>query len=185
MLNHQRYKNIVEARRTKLRIARLSSLAAKPKTLSKQSMNIAGFYQQKRRFKQRLSYLTDGQIALRDDYPFRGLNARNWVQQAGCEHVYLASLKEIFTVGAEMICPFCNVPEDLSRCGSVEAVRQNVESLSYSNVEFLYDNELSGPDDLYKFACLIHGFRFEGSYRDFIYNPEEFCHICAFDKARK
>lgn len=180
MKKHQRYKNTVEARRTKTRRASLTSILAKPTTFSPSGVNCAGWYKQRKRFSQRINSLSGGKIVLRSDYYFAGLNARNWVQ-AECEHVFISSLKEVFTIGADKICPFCHLPNDLSRCGSVESVQQMVKSLSFSNIEFLAENDLKGPDDIYTFACLVHQFRFEATYRDFINNPEQFCHICALD----
>lgn len=183
MSNQQRYKNTVKARRTKTRKASITSMLAKPTTLSLAGTNCAGWYKQRQRFSQRLYSLSGGKIILRTDYPFSGINARNWIQ-AECEHVFISRLKEIFTVGADKICPFCHIPDDLSRCGSIEAVQQNVESLSFSNIEFLPENVLGSPDDLYSFSCLIHHFRFEGTYRQFIQAPEFFCHICAIDNGK-
>jgi hypothetical protein len=185
MPNLQRYKNTAKARRTKTREACISSMLAKPTNMKPAGNNCAGWYKQKQRFSQRLYSLTKGKIVLRDDYPFRGLNAWNWVQsETRCQHVYLASLKLIFELGADNVCPFCNIPDDLTRCGSIQAVQQNVESLSYSNIEFLAENELKGPDDLYAFACLIHQFKFAATYRDSINNPEQLCHICTFGNGK-
>jgi hypothetical protein len=181
MLNHQRYKNIIEAKRTKARIARLASMAAQSKacsTLHYSGSNYPGWFQQKKRLSQRLRSLSNGHIILADGYPFMGPRARNWVIDTRCEHVFVVAARELLELGLEA-CPFCNIPEDLKLCGSVEAVQQMVESISYSNIEFLAGNELRGSDDMYEFACLIHKFRFEGSYRSFIHDPVNFCHLCA------
>lgn len=183
MSKQQRYKNTAEARRAKTRRASLTSMIAKPKMSVLGGVNCAGWYKQKRRFSQRLYSLSAGKIIMQAGWPFYGLNKRNWLV-GECGHVFLVSLKELLTVGTDKICPFCHIPDDLSRCGSVGSVQQMVESLSFSNIEFLLDNELRGPDDLYSFACHIHQFRFKATYRDFINNPEQFCHICVFDNGK-
>jgi hypothetical protein len=186
MKNHQRYKNTIQAKRNKARFARLANSAAQHKAgmTSHQIENLPGWFAQRKRFAQRLRSLGGGHLVLAESYPFGGSRERNWVQDARCEHVFLVSGRQLLELGTDA-CPFCHTPDDLQRCGSVGAVAEMVKNLSYGNIEFLSNNALRGPDDLYHFACLIHRFRFEATYRDFIRDPENFCHICKFHRGKK
>jgi len=185
MLNHQRIKNIIEAKRTKQQIVRLTNIVEQQEGMYRchEGGNVHGWYQARKRATQRLRSLSGGRLTLVED-GYRGHQSRHWLQDSECEHVFRASLKEVFTIGPDKICPFCNIPEDVSRCGTVAAVQQNVESLSYSNINFIFENELRGPDDLYEFACLVHGVRFKGTYRKFLQDPVNFCNFCAFDNGK-
>ena len=187
MKKNRKRKNLTLAIRSKARITQQSSLAAKrhhAPTHQNNPSNIQGWYQFRKRAQQRLRSLSNGNLHIHEN-GYRGDYQRHWIQSSQCEHVFRAGLKEVFTIGADKICPFCNVPNDMRRCGSIAAVQQMVECLSYGNIEFISENELRGPDDLYEFACLIHQFRFKGTYRNFIRSPENFCHICEFNKKYK
>jgi hypothetical protein len=150
-----------------------------PATHKNNSGNISGWYQARKQAQIRLRNMSAGNLVFHES-GYRGDRERHWLMQISCGHVFLASLKETFTIGADIICPFCQIPNDMARCGSVQAVQQMVESLSYGNIEFAKENVLGKPDDHYEYSCLIHQFRFKATYRDFINNPETFCYICAF-----
>jgi hypothetical protein len=186
MGNHQRYKNITEAKRNRVRFARLANSAAQHigGMTSHQIENLPGSYANRKRFAQRLRSLGGGHLILAEGYPFLGARGLTWVRDDRCEHVFLVSGRLLLKLNTDA-CPFCNIPDDLQRCGSVAAVAEMVENLSYGNIEFLTNNILRGPDELYHFACLIHRFRFEATYRDFIRDPENFCHICNFNRGKK
>jgi hypothetical protein len=155
-----------------------------PATHKNNSGNIKGWYQARRQAQIRLRNMSAGNLVIHES-GYRGDRERHWIQDGRCEHVFRAGLKEVFTIGADNICPFCQIPNDMHRCGSVGAVQQMVESLSYGNIEFLAENVLGKPDDHYEFACLIHQFRFRDTYRNFIREPENFCHICTFNNGQK
>jgi len=155
-----------------------------PSTHKNNSGNIQGWYQARKQAQIRLRNMSAGNLIINES-GYRGDCSRHRLIQNSCGHAFVASLKEVFLIGADKICPFCQIPNDMTRCGSVESVQQMVESLSYGNIEFVADNVLGRPDELYEFACLIHKFRFQETYRNFIREPENFCFACSFDKEKK
>ena len=180
-------KSLIVGIRSKARITQQYKLALKHRhaaTHKNNQRNIEGWYQLRKLAQKRLRNMSTDNLVIQES-GYRGDHERHWIQDGRCEHVFRASLKEVFIIGADNICPFCQIPNDMKRCGSVGAVQQMVESLSYGNIEFIAENVLDQPDDHYEFACLIHRFRFEGSYREFIRDPENFCDICGFNNEKK
>ena len=106
-----------------------------PATHKNNSGNIEGWYQARKQAQIRLRNMSADNLVFHES-GYRGDHERHWIQDVRCEHVFRASLKEVFLIGADKICPFCQIPNDMARCGSVEAVQQMVESLSYGNIEF-------------------------------------------------
>lgn len=138
-----------------------------------------GWYHQRRRASQRLRSLSRGTITFYED-GFRGDMQRHWMKNEVCEHVFKASLKEIYSIGHEKICPFCTVTSDLRRFGSIGAVQEHVYRLSHGNIEFMPENVLGSSSDDYLFSCNIHHFIFEKSFHGFLEAPTRACHICIY-----
>ena len=179
MLIHQRLQNIMQAKRTKALVRGTGKVAGncQPRFTHHPEENVHSWYQKRKRASQRLRALSPGRIVLIED-GYRGDHRRHWLRNSLCEHIFRASLKEVSVVDAEAICPFCHFPDDLGRFGKLEALQEHVYRRSHGNIAFTEDNTLGSSYDLNEFACLIQGFRFNASYREFDRNPERFCYLC-------
>ena len=181
-MNFQQHRwNIIAANRLKAKTTRLASLATQLKEGSLRSKGATqnNWYQERKKAVQKLRALSSNRIQLMEN-GYRGHHRRHWLKDTRCEHVFRASLKEVHSVGAKAACPFCHVPTDLRRCGTVEALQEHVNNLSHGNVFLLNSNELGDPDELYQFDCLLHQYRFWAPYRYFVRQPEYVCPACAF-----
>ena len=183
MQNHERVKHIMQAKSTNARIAHQASrtMMRRSEPSHHQNGNVHGWYQRMKRTSQRLKALSPHLVLVektsRNDF------ARLRIQDLRCSHVFLASLKEIFLIGEQSICPFCTMPEDLRRCGSIAAVQEFVLHRSDNKISFAHDNHLGACGDLYTYGCQIHRFLFDATFTSFIEDMEkgtEFCPACAF-----
>lgn len=139
-------------------------------------------HHQKKRAEKRLRSLSKGHIHLVSDIHFGQLyygdHIRHWMRDSRCEHIFKATMREVATVGANNICPFCYAPIEMNHYGSSEAVAEHVYNLSYGNIQFLADNILGSVEEAYQMFCLIHNFRFEIQFEKFLADPSDACPIC-------
>lgn len=182
MQNNQRHLHALQARRSKVRIAYQATLSLISRMDRRQCLdNVANWYQIRKRASQRIRNVSEGQVILLDN-GYRGDHRRHWVKDCRCEHVYRISLKELIQLQGQGTCPFCNIPSDLSRCGSIQAVQEHVYRLSHGNIFFLGNNPLGSVDDTYQFQCLIHSLYFLQPFRRFMEAPEHGCDSCAVER---
>lgn len=137
-----------------------------------------GWFQDRKRANQRLRLMSRGALVIIEN-GYRGNAQRHWIRDVGCGHVFRASIKEIYLVGAKHACPFCNIPDDLGRFGSLAAIQEFVFLTSGGNAEFMPDNYLGGPDDDYGIACNIHGCINNVTWTDFIKTADT-SHSCTY-----
>jgi hypothetical protein len=136
-----------------------------------------GWYQARKRATQRLRSVSAGMIILHE-VGYRGDGSRHWMQDLRCGHVFLASVREVVLGGADQACPFCHLPKDLNRLGSVEAIQELSLQLSHGNVLFAPENNLRGADDYYDFLCDHVGIRCLQTFNEFVQNSAHGCPQC-------
>ncbi len=183
MLNHEKHKHIVQARRSKARITHQAKLALSRHSGDSRanSVNTNNWYQERKRASQRVSSLSNGKIALIEN-GYRGHHRRHWFKDLRCEHVFRASLRELAYENAKNACPFCSPIHDLRRYGSVAAVQELVLLRSENLISFSPDNSLGSRNDLYTFCCDLDGILLETDFASFVDCDDysKFCPVCAF-----
>lgn len=144
--------------------------------------SIRGWFQLRKRAIQRLRTISEGTIELAEG-GYRGHSARHWMRHLDCGCLFRASVQELFHVGSESICPFCNVAtvDDMTRFGSAAAVRELVYWMT-TGIDFLETNRLGRASDNYEFICTVHDIRLTATFTDFVSAPDSLCPVCRFDK---
>ncbi len=185
MLNHQRLKNIIQAHRSKARVAHQAKLVLTHHSGNScnHSGNVNNWYAQRKRASQRIRQMTSGQVVLAEA-GYRGHHRAHLVQ-ASCHHVFLISLRDLAYENFKKACPFCFPIHVMHRYGSVAAVQEYVAERSNHKISFADKNVLGDRDALYTFGCEVHGFLFEASFAAFVDcdDDSEFCSVCAFESS--
>lgn len=140
------------------------------------------WYKRRQRIARQLEIASGGELILLDNAC--RADGRLHIRHADCECVFYASLRDIKRVGAQHICPYCNLKtvDHLGRFGSVQAIREFVEITSLDCLEFSPDNILSSSSCEYEWRCLLHNrYPFTGRFEDFAKAPHDFCPICRLE----
>ena len=111
------------------------------------------WFRRRKRGAQHLRNLSGGKIELAEG-GYRGHSADHWLTHLDCGCLFRASVQDVYRLGADAICPFCNLPpEHLRRYGRVAVLRELVWHSSYGNVDFSDTNHLGRADGEYEFVC--------------------------------
>jgi hypothetical protein len=142
---------------------------------------IKGWYQKRKRAAQRVRAISGDTVVLAEP-GYRGHHAKHWWRHDDCGCLFVDSLIGLAKRAPSEICPYCSIEslDDLSRLGSVGAVRELVWALSSGNVDFDDGNRLGSAGDDYRFVCQTHNFIFSSSFSNFVADPHFACPICGW-----
>ena len=142
---------------------------------------ITGWYHKRKRASQRMRAISGDTVFLAEP-GYRGHHARHLWRHDDCGCLFVDSLIGLAAKAKDDLCPYCNIGalDDLTRLGSVEAVRELVWAMSTGNVDFEGGNHLGPAGDEYQFVCQIHNFVFSSSFTNFVADPYFACPICGW-----
>lgn len=103
---------------------------------------------------------------------YRGDQVRHRIIHKECGGHFWASIQEVEAYGSDL-CPYCNIPRDLSVFGNMQAVQLFVSKASFGGAYFFAGNKLGAPDAYYQFQCLRHQIAYQPTFTDWWNNRGE------------